>query len=292
MKHALGVDIGGTKIAAAIIDEDMNIYHRSEIPSDPTDKEKMFQQVVKVINNVLKDSQLDVQQLEGIGIGVPGILDRELGIALFQNNLPWKDFPITQRIKDTFSVDKVVIDNDVYMATYAEWSLHGANPNETFVYLTISTGIAVSIIHNGDFIRGMGFAGELGLLPVKSGNGLERLEQAASGPSIQRITNGSMTAKEIFEKYQQNDKYAKSVISQVVDSLAHGSYSIACLLDPQKIVFGGGVSNNNPFLLPLVQQKMEDYCIPEQKSVINRMFLSKSKGNAGVLGAGLKAIYS
>src|SRR5690606_8802793 len=137
MKHALGVDIGGTKIAAAIIDEDMNIYHRSEIPSDPTDKEKMFQQVVKVINNVLKDSQLDVQQLEGIGIGVPGILDRELGIALFQNNLPWKDFPITQRIKDTFSVDKVVIDNDVYMATYAEWSLHGANPNETFVYLTI-----------------------------------------------------------------------------------------------------------------------------------------------------------
>lgn len=292
MKHALGVDIGGTKIAAAIIDEDMSIHHRSEIPSDPSDKEKMFQQVMKVINNVLNESDLTLQQLEGIGVGVPGILDRESGIALFQNNLPWENFPVTRRIKDTFTVDKVVIDNDVYMATFAEWSLHGANKKETFVYFTISTGIAVSIIHNGDFIRGMGFAGELGLLHVKTGQGFERLEQAAAGPSIQRLTNDSMTTKEIFEKYKQNDDYAKSVIFQIVESLAHGSYSITCLLDPQKIVFGGGVINNNPFLLPLIQQKMEEYCIPEQKAAINRLFLSNSKGNAGVLGAGLKVFYS
>jgi len=288
MKRSIGVDIGGTKIAAAIIDKDANILFRSEVPSDPSDKEKMFQQVVKVINNVLDESHLNMQQLEGIGLGVPGILDRESGIAVFQNNLPWRGFPVIQRIKEAFPADKVVIDNDVYMAAFAEWQKYGANPHETFVYFTISTGIAVSIIHNGDFIRGMGFAGELGLLPVKSANGIERLEQAAAGPAIQKLTNNSMTTKEVFEKYQQDDEFAHSLIPKVVESLVHGCYAITCLLDPEKIVFGGGVINNNPFLLPLIKEKMEEYCIPDQKAAVSRLHLSQSKGDAGVLGAGLR----
>ncbi|MCC3355349.1 ROK family protein [Bacillus sp. REN16] len=288
MKRALGVDIGGTKIAAAIIDEEANILYRSEVPSDPSDKEKMFEQVVNVINNVLDESHLNIQQIEGIGLGVPGILDRDSGIAIFQNNLPWKGFPIVKRIKEAFPVEKVVIDNDVYMAAFAEWQMYGANQNETFVYFTISTGIAVSIIHNGDFIRGMGFAGELGLFPVKAANGIERLEQAAAGPAIQRLTNNTMTSKEVLEKYQQQDEYAHSVISNVVESLAHGCYAITCILDPQKIVFGGGVINNNAFLLPLIKQKMEEYCIPDQKAAVSRLHISQSKGDAGVLGAGLR----
>src|SRR5690606_3446733 len=112
-------------------------------------------------------------------------------------------------------------------------------------------------------------------------------EKVAAGPAIERLTHNTMTSKEVFEKYQQKDGYAQSVISNVVDSLVHGCYAITCLLDPQRIVFGGGVINNNPFLLPIIQRKLEEYCIPDQKEAANRLHLSKSKGDAGVLGAGL-----
>lgn len=291
MKYAMGLDIGGTKVAAAIIDENASILYRSEVPSDPSEKESMFLQVTKAIDMVFQESNLTVDQLVGIGVGVPGKVDQKAGIAEYQNNLPWRDFPIAKRIKDYLQIEKVIIDNDVYMSAFAEWNLNGANTNETFIYFTISTGISCSIMNRGDFIRGMGFAGEVGLLPVKSLSGIERLEKAASGPAIQQFTNNTLTTKEIFEKYQQRDEHAQTVVSNAVESIAHGCYAICCLLDPSKIVFGGGVINHNPFLLKLIQQKLLEHCIPEQKEIIQRMYVSKSKGDAGVLGAGLRVFH-
>jgi len=89
------------------------------------------------------------------------------------------------------------------MAAFAEWNMHGAVHDETFVYFTDSTGISSTIIHQGEFLRGAGFAGEIGLLPVTAlsfQNGLERLEQAASTPAIQQIMNDdNISTKDILE---------------------------------------------------------------------------------------------
>ncbi len=187
--YALGVDIGGTKIATVIIDQYGKIYKRSEVASDPSDEEKMFEQVIKSIEMVLEGSKIHLKDIEGMGVGVPGKVDRENGIAIFQNNLPWRDFPIVSRLQDYFSFENIVIDNDVYMATFAEWKVSNTNKQDTFVYLTISTGISCAIIHKGSFMRGNGFAGELGLcrvLAVPSLIGFENLEKSASGPAIKK----------------------------------------------------------------------------------------------------------
>ena len=208
MTYALGVDIGGTKVATVLIDESGRILNRSEVESIPTDKEKMFGQVIKCIEMVLEDSSVQMEEVNGIGVGIPGKVDRENGIAIYQNNLPWKNFPIVSRLQDYFSIKNIVIDNDVYMATYAEWKVANLNTEDTFVYLTVSTGISCSIIHRGSFLRGNGFAGEIGLFPVLSktnANGMESLEKVASGPAIQKrveklFTNQSLTTKDLFRK--------------------------------------------------------------------------------------------
>ncbi|ASK62193.1 kinase [Virgibacillus phasianinus] len=297
MTYALGVDIGGTKVAAVIIDQHGKILYRAEVLSNRVDREKMFKQVVKSIEIVLANSSLEISDMKGVGVGVPGKVDRKNGIAIFQNNLPWTNFPILERLRDYFSVENIVIDNDVYMAAFAEWKVSNTLDKDTFVYLTVSTGVSCSIIHEGSFVRGTGFAGEVGLFPVLADtapNGIQTLEQSASGPAIQRLAQkhfnrSDITIQDFFDEYRKGNPAALATMSEIVKSLAHGIYSVICLLDPHKIVFGGGVINHNPFLLDLVRKELQHYLIPEQHAT-NRMQTSHLKENAGIVGAGLRGM--
>lgn len=295
MKKAIGIDIGGTKIAAAIISEKGELLNRTEIKSDPSDREKMFVRVVKTVEQVLEGSSYTVEDMDGIGVGVPGKVDREQGIAVFQNNLPWAQFPLIARLREHFGLQRITIDNDVYMAAFAEWKAIKAKNNETFVYMTISTGISCSIIHNGSFFRGSGFSGELGLLPFfsKVTQKLERLEQTSAGPAIEKLAQkelqmASLSTKDVFERYKEGAIEYKLIVDEVTDNWAQGLYSISCLLDPHKVVFGGSVITNNPFLLEIIKEKLKMYQIPEQQHLLSNMSISNMKENNGVVGAGLR----
>ncbi|MEH6994965.1 ROK family protein [Neobacillus drentensis] len=291
MKKAIGIDIGGTKIAAGIISESGELLNRKEVKSDPSDRESMFKQVVKAVEQVLEGSSFS--EIEGIGVGIPGKVDRENGIAVFQNNLPWQQFPITARLQEQFGATPITIDNDVYMAAFAEWKAAQGKRNETFVYVTVSTGISCSIIHNGSFFRGAGFAGELGLIPVYSKEGNERLEFIAAGPGIEKLAKKelheeSISTKDVFAGFINGNPSYQSIINEVTGHLAQGLYSISCLLDPHKMVFGGSVIVNNPFLLELIKEKLKIYQIPEQQHLLDQMSISTLAQNNGVVGAGLR----
>lgn len=294
------MDIGGTKIASVIIDENAKVLYRSEFKSDPTDKDSMFKQVVLCIEEVMTKAKIEINDVIGIGVGVPGKVDNQNGIAIYQNNLPWGNFPVKDKLKDYFSINNISIDNDVYMAALAEWKLTSLDNQDTFVYITISTGVSCSIIQKGSFIRGAGFAGEIGLFPVLSGlstSGITNMEDAVSGSAIQKFVKENSREEEFsiidfFREYNNGNPITYSTMNKIIESLAHGVYSIVCLLDPHRIVFGGGVLNNNPFLLDLVKNEIKSYLIPEQNGVLERMKVSRLKQNSGVIGAGLKGIYS
>lgn len=293
MKRAIGIDIGGTKIAAGIISDTGKLLERAEVKSDPSDREKMFGRVVEAVEQVLKKSSISIADIEGIGVGVPGKVDREQGVAVFQNNLPWRQFPISVRLQEQFGIQRITIDNDVYMAAFAEWRAAHVKRNETFVYVTISTGISCSIIHKGSFFRGAGFAGELGLIPVHSKGINERLEKIAAGPGIQRIAEkelqgDTISTKDVFASYINGVQEYQSIINQVTDYLAQGLYTISCLLDPHKMVFGGSVIVKNPFLLELIKEKLKIYQRPEQQHLLNQMSISTLAQNSGVVGAGVR----
>lgn len=299
MAYSLGVDIGGTKIAAAIIDEEGNCSSRTECPSSKTDREALFRRVVDCMENTLRKASLSIHDIVGLGMGVPGKVDCENGVALFQNNIPWGNFPLVRRIKEYFPVEKVVIDNDVYMAAFAEWVIRGKAQKETFVYLTISTGISCCTIHHGEFIRGAGFAGEIGFLPVKEepGSGqFQRLESVASGFGIVKAAvhlmkdgnTNNITTAQVIESYKKGDELAANVMQDIFASYAKGIYPISCLLDPDCLILGGGVINHHPDLLEPIQAALEKYLVPDQKDFLSRMDVSRFQGDSGLIGAGLR----
>lgn len=294
MNYGLGVDIGGTKIASAIINDNKEIVSRVKMESNKENKEKMFEQVVKSIERVLLKSSLDISAVKGIGIGVPGKIDRKKGVAIYQNNLPWRNFPLEKRIKDYFSIDNILIDNDVYMACLAEWE-HFGTERDTFVYLTISTGVSCSIIHHGSFIRGNGFAGEIGLLPFREGSSIKTLENMVSGPAIESIAQKTfddhqLTTKDFFELYHNGDPLASQMMKDIVNKISQSIYSIICLLDPDQIVIGGGVINNNPDMIHLIKKSLHTYLIPEQYKSLDTLSVSALKDDSGIVGAGLAGL--
>ncbi len=296
MKKAIGIDIGGTKIAAGIISEAGELLKRAEVKSDSSDREKMFASVVEAVEKVFRDSDFSIADMAGIGVGVPGKVDRENGIAVFQNNLPWADFPVKARLQKQFGLERITLDNDVYTAALAEWKTAGVSNEETFVYMTISTGISCSIIHNGSFLRGAGFAGEVGLFPIFSkaaGQKLERLEVAAAGPAIEELAAkqlqvANLSTKDVFDRFFTGVEEYQPIIDEVTDNWAQGLYAISCLVDPHKLVFGGSVIANNPGLLEMIKEKLKNYQITEQQHLLENMSISTLKQDNGVVGAGLR----
>ena len=292
MKKAIGLDIGGTKIAAGIVTEHGELLGRVEVKSDPSGREAMFARVCEAVEQVLNEVSISIDQIEGIGAGVPGKVDRKEGIAIYQNNLPWGNFPIRERLADRFKENRIIIDNDVYMAAFAEW-VSQKDLEETFVHITISTGIASSIIHKGDFIRGAGFAGELGLIPVLIGDSNERLEKIAAGPGIRKLAEKELkqdigSTKDVFDRFLSGAEGYDVIIEQIAEYIAQGIYSISSLIDPHRIVFGGSVIVNNPFLLDLIKNKLKAHQLVDQQHLLNHLYISRLRENNGVVGAGLR----
>ena len=292
MKQSIGVDIGGTKVAVAIINEKGEIVSRRQAPSEVESAETLFQQVVRLINEELNEHPFSIQEMEGIGIGLPGKVDVENGIAVFQNNIPWPNFPIVQRLHEVYGNIPAKIDNDVKVAAYAEYRLQNLTEKEMFAYVTLSTGIAATNIVHNEILRGAGFSGEIGFIPVHFFGQWVSLEEACSGVGIQKkaqelYQDDSVITKDVFERWRQGDTVATDIIRQAASGIASSLHAMICLLDPHVIVFGGSVSNYNPDYIELVKEILGTRLHDEQKHVLKRMIVSTIKGDNGIIGSGL-----
>lgn len=298
MKYAIGLDIGGTKIAAGIVDEEGTIFSEIKLPSQTDNKESMFQQVLKALEKTLSNFEGTKEEITGIGIGLPGKVDRENGVAVFQNNLPWPNFPLRERLLAHYPKMKIHIDNDVAVAAYGEHFLNKVKKEELFTYVTLSTGVASASILDNELIKGNGFSGELGLIPVVSpleNNELKPLEKCTSGVAIENygrkyFNDQSLTTKDIFEKYYEENAKAIDIIKGVSKSLAYGFVSIISLLDPEKIVVGGSVAVHHPVLIDLIKQELEELLIEAQLDAIDRISVSDSP-DAALIGAASRLFF-
>lgn len=295
MEKAIGIDIGGTKIAAGIINKQGELENSFEIPSIPDDSEGLFRAIMSLIKKLLMESKIEQKDLS-LGIGIPGLVDTEQGVAVFQNNLNWRDFPIVERLRSLFpEIPSIVIDNDVYQTAFVEWYSLKLGRQDSLAFFTVSTGISSPIIVGGKGIKGMGFAGEICLTPVCLQGEKIRLEEAASGPAIAKAGQlgygvPTMTTAEVFNRYYAEEHLARKIIDDAEDALAQGVYTVISLMDPSKIIFGGSVMMKNPQLIERVKEKLEEKIIPIQRESLARLELSQYENNAGLIGAGLRAL--
>lgn len=285
----LGLDLGGTKIAAAIV-EDGKILTSRRVDTPQTGFAAVADALVGVAEDLLASASGDVA---GIGIGSPGPLDYVNGKVLFAPNIPgMDDAPIVATLQERLG-RKVTLENDANAAGYAEHLYGAAKPFESSIYVTISTGIGGGLFLGDRVIRGAhGTAGEIGhmtLLPggPMGGDGhLGSLEGIAAGRSIERdasyVYGRPMTAETLFELAKAGDRKALGIIDNAARFTGVGLANLLKMFDPEVFVLGGGLTNVGDFYLDRIRRYAAEHLIGYPDAPILMAALGT---DAGVIGA-------
>src|SRR5690625_4917566 len=244
MKYSIGVDIGGTKVAIAVVSEEGHIKFENVIPTNvEISPEEMIEMICSEIRSVIDQSKVDQKSIIGIGIGAPGPLDSKNGMLTNPPNLTdWIDVPIQQIVEKSFSFP-VMLENDANAAALAEKWIGAAQENDNFVYMTVSTGIGSGIVVEGKLLRGLkGNAGDIGHTVVDPSfdkctcgqNGC--LEAIASGTAIAKhgsqIVGKKLSTKEVFDLYQEGHEKIVEHMDYVLNILGIACVNIINTFDP------------------------------------------------------------
>ena len=307
----VGVDIGGTKVAAGIVDLQGRVLARNRSPMVARGSAADgLAAIESAINTVLEQTPADYE-VQGIGICSPGPLDPETGVVINPPNLPcWRDFPLAESIRKSHRVP-VKVENDANAAALAEATWGSARGYRNVFYLCIGTGIGTGIVFDGVIYHGRsGAAGEGGHMGIDANGPLcpcgKRgcVEVLASGPAIARrarkkLAGGlssrlielaagdlaAITSEMIGQASGEGDPVAQTVIRETLDVLAYWLGNVIDLLEPDVIVMGGGVSSMLAPYLNEMRNRWNGACInpwPEKIPVV----LAHYGEDAGVAGAG------
>ena len=261
--HSIGIDIGGTKIAAGLVSPDGELSQLVKVPSPASDPELMTKTVVDLINQLAEG-----REIEAVGIAAAGFIDAERNEILYSPNLQWRHEPLRTRVQELVSYP-VTLENDANAAAWAEFRFGSGKKAQSMVMLTIGTGVGGAIIADGKLIRGgFGIGGELGHIRLinggrqcgcgqrgcleQYGSGTAFLKAArklatSDGPAGRRLRelaseNGILTGAEVAQAITEGDVGALSLLRELGDYLGQGLASIVAALDPEVCIIGGGVS--------------------------------------------------
>lgn len=282
----LSGDIGGTKLALAIskVEEPAKLVKQIEVKS-PQQSDALFQAMIDGFQGMLENELGDVTK---VAVGLPGVLDMEKGLVIYQQNLPWRDFPLVEKLQAHYPNADIKMETDMTTAANGEYKIRHFQ-KETMIYMTISTGIACCTIHDGKVLRGAGIPGEVGFSLTREG---EYLEWMGSGPALQKMiqekTGDDATLEQFFERYYENDTRIMPIIQTWQEEIAHKIHTFLMLLDSHVIVLGGGVMNHHPKMVQEIAEKVDAYfTLPFFEHKKGRIQASINKGNAGLVGAAL-----
>jgi glucokinase len=308
----LGVDVGGTKVAAGLVDAKGTILFQTRVPMPARgDAASGFAALERAIDAVFAAQPRARTSLSGIGICAPGPLDPFRGIVLNPPNLPcWHNFPLAAEVHRVFNVC-AKIDNDANAAALAEavWGA-GVGFRNAF-YVTLGTGIGAGIVFDGRIYHGRtGSAAEGGHVSIdyngpRCGCGKRGcIEAFCSGPAIaqrarallaesrepsllRELANGNvenLTAEHVAEAFRAGDALARKVLEVSSDLLTVWLGNMIDLLEPDVIVFGGGMAKLMSDFFPRTQQELPKWCINARCCEIP-LRLAKYGSDAGIAGA-------
>ncbi|QNG60212.1 ROK family protein [Bacillus sp. PAMC26568] len=289
----IGVDLGGTNIRVAAIDEQWII--KEELGSS-TDVSKGPRAAIEKMITMIQSLQKK-HPIQSVGIGAPGPLDAKRGIIIEPPNLPgWQNIQLTKMIESAIQLP-VYLENDANAAALAEALTGAGKKAESVFYITVSTGIGGGYVYNGKLISGaQGNSGEIGNMIVDptaiGAPGLNKgaLEALASGTAIGKkgasIFGPGHGAKEVFLLAQEGNQKAVAIIDEALNYLAIGISNIVHTLNPEVIVLGGGVMNSKDMMFDPLKEKVLPLLYPSLRPHL-KLKLASLDQKAGVVGAGM-----
>ncbi|MBD7914697.1 ROK family protein [Clostridium sp. Sa3CUN1] len=290
MEYIVGIDIGGTNIRAALLDEDRKILEKIKIKNE-VDKGPEYN-LSKIINYINED--WISKGIKGIGVGCPGPLNIKSGTILKAPNLRgWNNFNVKKYFEENTSL-RTEVNNDANVAGLAEAMIGSAKGAESVFYITVSTGVGGALIINNQIINGANsFAGEICNLIINedkySHSGLVKggLEGQCSGPNISRIVSKKLGRKvdtpEVFDLYKKNNNEVSKIIDELCENLSKGISNIISVVDPEVIVLGGSVILYNTSIVEIIKERVKEKVINKEAVDIR---IAEIGDDAGLRGAG------
>ena len=311
-KKIIGIDLGGTSVKFAILTQEGEVQEKWSIKTNILDEgSHIVDDMIESINHRLRLLGLGAEDFIGIGMGSPGVVDREKGTVIGAYNLNWKTLqPVKEKIEKATGIS-FFIDNDANVAALGErWKGAGENQPDV-VFMTLGTGVGGGIVAEGKLVHGVaGAAGELGhitvdfdqpilctcgkkgcLETVASATGIVNLtrryadEYAGDAELKQLIDNGEdVNAKIVFDLAKAGDELALIVYRNFARYLGIACANNGSILNPSTIVIGGGVSAAGEFLLDGVRKFYEENSFPQVRTS-TKLALATLGNDAGVIGA-------
>ncbi|HEX3671237.1 MAG TPA: ROK family protein [Candidatus Cybelea sp.] len=276
MRTAIGVDLGGSHVTAAVVTEDGAIHRQHEEDLEDLKFEAVISALEATIGLALKDAG----SVAGIGIGSPGNIDAATGAVLYSPNFGWEDMPLGETLRKKFGIP-VYVANDARCATLGEYTHGTGKLTKDFVLLTLGTGIGGGIVANGELLLGHKWgAGEVGHHQIRPDDGfvcscgkIGCFEAQASGtglirhafavaPSFPRSTlldvaREKLSSKKIRRAAQAGDGHALAAWKNFISDLSMGLANIIAFVNPERIALGGGVSSAADFMLDAVRPRVD-----------------------------------
>lgn len=309
-KYAFGVDIGGTTVKMGLFETDGKLLDMWEIPTRTENGGRfILGDIQEAVYEKLSEKGISHLDVEGIGMGVPGPVGAD-GTVFKCVNLGWDIFNVERELGELTGM-RVKAGNDANVAALGEMWQGGGRGCKNMVMVTLGTGVGGGVIVDGHILPGEnGAAGEIGHLPMKDdeteccGCGKKGcLEQYASATGIVRMTRKyfeahedadsslrtikDFTAKDIFDAAKAGDETAAKMVDEVGRMLGKGLALIACVVNPESFVIGGGVAKAGDILLNAIRKYYQEYAFHAARDT---EFCLASLGNEAGIYGGVKLI--
>ena len=311
--YYIGVDLGGTNIAAGIVDEKGNLLRKASVP---TGAEREADEVIKdmagLCRKLIDEQGITVDDVEYAGVATPGTADHDNGIVVYANNLRFLNYPLADKLKEFLGVKKVLIENDANAAAKGEAACGAAKGYANSVMITLGTGLGGGIIIDNKIYSGFNYAGaELGHMVIEvdglpcscgrkgcweaysSATGLINMTKVKLAETKDTVMHemvahdGKVSGRTAFDAMRKGDKAAKEVVDKYIYYLAMGIVNIINIFQPEVLVIGGGICNEKHYLTDPLMDIVDKEQYSRNSTKKTEIRIATLGNDAGIIGAAM-----
>ncbi len=292
--HVIGVDLGGTKILAGVVDREGRIERRVERPTPVSSTGELLEAIEQTVAELLEPG------IAALGFGIPGAIDQRHGRVVIAPNVPLAELDFRDWMAKRFDLP-VGIDNDANAAAIAEWAIGAGRGTRHMIMLTLGTGVGGGLILDGRPYRGsVGAAAELGHIVIQhdgppcqgfcTGHGhLESLASGtAGGKAARELFGENANAHDLVREAQAGNEAAVSALAEIGRKLGSGIGSLVNIFNPELVVIGGGFAAAGDLVLDPAREVMRREALEPARDLV-RIVPAVLGPEAGLVGAGLVA---
>lgn len=312
MGYSLGIDIGGTNIAAGVVDENYNIIAKSKVK---TNSDRGYEAVLKDIvlsgELAVREAKMSLKDMDWVGMGCPGTCNPESGLVEYSNNLRWENVPLQQYVGNSLGIP-AYIENDANAAALGEFYAGAAKGSKSAIIITLGTGLGAGIIIDGKLFSGSNYAGaEIGHTVINvdgeqctcgrkgcfetycSATALVKFTKRAielhPESAMVKIAEeeGKVSGRTAFNAAKIGDRAGQEVVDYFIKNLACGIINTINIFQPEILCIGGGVSNEGDTLLNPLKNCIEKEVYSKNSRNNTKIMLCTLGNSSGIIGAAL-----